>query len=142
MNGEIEMPYLKNYRLLISHSWKYPKHYETIKRWLDDSVNFKWSNHSISADNPYDSSTDRELKEKLTRQINGCSAVIVVAGMYTNYSKWIDYEIDEALRLNKPIIGLRPWGSERTPIKISTNATILVNWSSSGLRDAVRNYAN
>lgn len=135
------MPYLKNYRLLISHSWSYQNHYKTIKDWLDSSLYFRWSNHSISADNPFDSSTDRELKEKLTRQISGCSAVIVVAGMYSNYSKWIDYEIDEAVRMNKPIIALRPWRSERTPLKIRNNATILVNWSSIGLLNAVRIYA-
>jgi hypothetical protein len=135
------MPYLKNYRLLISHSWSYANHYATIKKWLDSSSLFRWSNHSISANNPYDSSTDRELKEKLTRQISGCSAVIVVAGMYSNYSRWIDYEIDEAVRMNKPIIGLRPWGSERTPLKITNNATVLVSWTSSGLLNAVRSYA-
>lgn len=135
------MPYLKNYRLLISHSWSYPNHYETIKKWLDSSSLFRWSNHSISADNPFDSSTDKELREKLTHQISGCSAVIVVAGMYSNYSKWIDYEIDEAVRMNKPIIALRPFGSERTPLKIKNNATILVNWSSIGLLNAVREYA-
>ena len=111
------MPYLKNYRLLISHSWKYTSNYEKVKKWLDESQNFKWCNHSISADNPYDSTTDRELKEKITNQISGCNAVIVVAGMYTNYSKWIDYEIDEALRLNKPIIGLKPWGVRERPLK-------------------------
>ena len=136
------MPYLKNYRLLISHSWSYPNHYETIKGWLDDSSYFEWSNHSISADNPFDSTTDKELKEKITRQISGCSAVIVVAGMYANYSKWIDYEIEEALRLNKPIIGLKPWGSEKTPSKISNNATVLVGWNSASVVEAVRNYAN
>lgn len=136
------MPYLKNYRLLISHSWTYGKHYDTVKGWLDDSSYFKWSNHSVSADNPLDTSTDKELKEQLTRQISGCNAVIVVAGMYANYSKWIDYEIDEALRLNKPIIGLKPWGSEKTPTKISNNATVLVGWNSSSLINAVRNYAN
>ncbi|WP_314087204.1 TIR domain-containing protein [Pseudolactococcus chungangensis] len=135
------MPYLKNYRLLISHSWTYASHYDTVKGWLDDSLYFKWSNHSVSADKPFDSSTDKELKDKLTRQIHGCSAVIIVAGMYTNYSKWIDYEIDEALRLNKPIIGLKPWGSEKTPAKISNNATVLVGWNSSSLINAVREYA-
>lgn len=135
------MPYLKNYRLLISHSWSYQGHYETVKGWLNSSSLFKWSNHSISADNPFNSSTDKELKEKLTRQISGCSAVIVVAGMYSNYSKWIDYEIDEAVRMNKPIIALKPWGSERTPSKIQTNATVLINWSSAGLLSAVRSYA-
>jgi len=135
------MPYLKNYRLLISHSWNYSKQYETIVSWLDSTTYFKWSNHSVSADNPFDTTTKIGLKTKLTNQIRGCNAVIVVSGMYTSYSEWIDYEINEALRMEKPIIGILPWGSERTPKKISDNATTLVRWNSSSLIDAVRKYA-
>lgn len=135
------MPTLRNYRLLISHSWNYSAQYEKIVGWLDQTSYFRWSNHSISADKPYDSTTNYELKEKLTNQISGCCAVIVVSGMYASYSKWIDYEIDEAVRMGKPIIGIRPWGSERVPTKISNNATVLVGWNCSSVVDAVRLYA-
>ena len=77
----------------------------------------------------------------LSQQIRGCNAVIVVAGMYTLYSEWINYEIDEALRMKKPIIGIKPWGNQRIPEKIQQNATVLVGWNSSSLISAVRNYA-
>jgi len=135
------MPTLKNYRLLISHSWQYSNHYETIVSWLNGASNFQWSNHSVSADNPLDTSTKRELKTRLTNQISGCHAVIIVAGMYASYSEWIDYEIDEALRMGKPIIGIKPWGNQVMPKKISDNATVLVNWNSSSLVSAIRDYA-
>lgn len=135
------MPELKNYRLLISHSWKYSTQYETIVGWLNSTSYFKWSNHSVSADNPLDTKTKKELKEQLTQQMRGCNAIIVVSGMYASYSEWIDYEIDEAIRMNKPIIGIKPWGSERIPKKISDNATTLVGWNSASLISAIRNYA-
>ena len=61
--------------------------------------------------------------------------------MYANYSKWIDYEINTAKALNKPIIGVKPWGQERTPLKIQWDSTILVGWNSSSIVDAIRNYA-
>ena len=51
------MPELKNYRLLISHSWKYSTQYDTILEWLNTASNFKWSNHSVSADNPFNTKT-------------------------------------------------------------------------------------
>ncbi|HJA34012.1 MAG TPA: TIR domain-containing protein [Candidatus Mediterraneibacter merdigallinarum] len=135
------MPYLKNYHLLISHSWKYSHQYETIVNWLNGSPYFKWANHSVSADNPFNTESDSELQERLTRQIQGCSAIIVVSGMYTSYSKWINYEINEARRMNKPIIGIKPWGNERIPVKIQENSTALVNWNSTSLISAVRDYA-
>lgn len=135
------MPYLKNYRLMISHSWNYSQQYNTIVSWLESTTYFKWSNHSISADNPVDSTTKSALRTKLTNQIRGCNAIIIVSGMYTVYSEWIDYEINEAVRMGKPIIGILPWGSERTPKKISDNATTLVRWNSASLIEAVRKYA-
>ena len=61
--------------------------------------------------------------------------------MYTSYSKWIDYEIDEAIRFGKPIIGLRPWGQERVPSKILNNATVMVGWNRDSLISAIRQYA-
>lgn len=73
--------------------------------------------------------------------MNGCHAVIIISGMYATYSKWIDYEIDEAIRLDKPIIALKPWGHERIPLKISNNADVLVNWNGESLCRAVRDYA-
>ena len=61
--------------------------------------------------------------------------------MYASYSKWIDYEINEAIRFGKPIIGLRPWGQERVPSKILNNATKMVGWNRDSLISAIRQYA-
>lgn len=61
--------------------------------------------------------------------------------MYTLYSEWIDYEINEAIRMNKPIIAIKPWGNERVPLKIQNNATVLVGWNSANLISTIRNYA-
>ena len=62
--------------------------------------------------------------------------------MYTLYSEWIDYEINEAIRMNKPIIAIKPWGNERVPLKIQNNATVLVGWNSASLISTIRNYAS
>ena len=45
-----------------------------------------------------------------------CHAVIILAGVYATYSKWINIEIDlaeEGFTYAKPIIAIRPWGSQR-----------------------------
>ena len=135
------MPYLRDYHILISHSWSYNNHYKTIKDWLDNTGYFKFSNYSVCCDKPLDTKTNDELKQALTNRISACSCVIVVSGMYTSYSKWIDYEIDEAIRFGKPIIGLRPWGQERVPSKILNNATVMVGWIRDSLISAIRQYA-
>ncbi len=130
------------YNLMISHSWHYNEHYNKVVDWLNEGIGeTEWRNLSVSADNPLDTTTDRELKENLSNRIRLSSAIIVLAGMYASYSKWIDYEIDEAIRMNKVIIGVRPWGQERIPKKISDNATIIVGWNKNSVVSAVKNYA-
>lgn len=88
------MPSLRNYHILISHSWDYSSDYETIKGWLDDAKNFSWTNYSVPLSKPLDVKTKRELKEKIRSRISLCSCVIILSGMYVSYSEWIDYEID------------------------------------------------
>ena len=74
----------------------------------------------------------------MTRQIAPAQGVIVLGGMYAAYSEWIDYEIDEAVRLDKVIIGVRPWGHERIPTRVSANSDIIVGWNRASVIGAVR----
>ena len=76
----------------------------------------------------------------MTRQINPAQGIIILAGMYAAHSDWIQYEINEAVRLGKTIIGVRPWGQERVPTIVSDNAKVMVNWNSTSIIKAVREY--
>ena len=132
---------LRNYHILISHSWDYSEHYETICEWLDKAKYFKWSNYSVPLSNPIDVHSKKELKEKLKDRISKCSCIIVLTGMYVDYSEWIDYEMEVAQAYEKPIIGVKPWGQERIPSKITELADIIVGWNSESVVNAVRDYA-
>lgn len=59
--------------------------------------------------------------------------------MYAAYSDWIDFEIDTAVDYNKYIIGVKPWGQERVPTKVSNNANIMVGWNKDSVINAVLN---
>ena len=135
------MPKLRDYHILISHSWDYNSDYETIKGWLDNSAYFTWTNYSVPLSKPLDVNGKRELKDKLRNMIALCSCVIILSGRYVSYSEWIDYEIDTAVELGKPIIGVKPRGQERIPSKVSNNADVMVGWNSSSVVQAVRDYA-
>lgn len=130
----------KTYNLFISHAWKYDEHYSKVVGWLNDS-DLTWKNYSVPEDDQLDTTSNKKLKEALTKQINPTSAVIILAGMYAAHSDWIDYEIDEAIRLDKVIIGVKPWGQERIPTKIQDNATTMVGWNSSSVVNAVEDFA-
>ena len=76
----------------------------------------------------------------LTKQINPSNIVIAISGMYVAYSDWIDYEIDESVRMGKIIIGLKPWWQEKIPLKIQNNATKIIGWNSSSLISEIKKY--
>lgn len=135
------MPLLRNYHILISHSWDYSYHYETLKQWLNASPNFQWTDYSVPLSHPLDVSSRIELKLKLRYRISLCSCVIILSGMYVNYSDWIDYEIDTAVSYNKPIIGVIPWGQERIPLKVQNYADVLIRWNSDSVIKAIRDHA-
>lgn len=135
------MPSLRQYHVFISHSWSYPSPYETVKGWLNSASNFAWSDYSVPFYDPLDANTDRKLKQEIRQQISSCSCVVILSGMYVSYSKWINYEIDTAIAMGKPIIGVKPWGQGRIPVKVSENATVMVGWNSNSVVQAIRDYS-
>ena len=134
------MPTLKRRMIFISHAWDYNKDYWTIVNWFKNAKNFKWSNCSVPSHDRLPDKTTIGLKRSITGQINPAQVVVIIAGMYAAHSDWIDYEIDEAVRLNKTIIGIRPRSQQRVPTKITGNVTKMVNWNSSSLISAIRQY--
>jgi len=49
--------------------------------------------------------------------------------MYVNYSKWIGKEIDGAATKGKPVLGVDPWGQQRTSSVVAAAATKTVGWN-------------
>lgn len=137
---------MNTYNIFISHAWKYTEHYNKVVQWLDEAQSegeFYWKNYSVPIHDPLiDPNTTvgkNKLKSELKKQIRPASKVIILAGMYATYSDWIDFEIDTAYDLSKYIIGLKPWGQERIPTKISSNSDVLVGWNKSSVINAILN---
>ena len=127
--------------IFISHAWTYSSHYYTLVDWFNEEPNFSWSNCSVPSHDALPDKTTTALKAALTRQINPSQIVIILGGMYAAYSDWIEYEIDEANRLGKPIVGVKPWGQERIP-SIVKDASWCdpVGWNRSSIISAVREF--
>lgn len=132
------MPYLHNYRLFISHAWKYSEGYERAVQFLNDAPNFIWTNYSVPVDKKFEQMSSQALAEEIRGQIRPVQCVIVLAGMYAAHSGWIQFEIDFAKSLGKPILGIVPWGAERTPLSVALAADRMVNWNSSSIVAGIR----
>ena len=81
----------------------------------------------------------RELP--ISEKIRNCHVVLVMAGVYSTYSKWINVEIEVAkneFQWEKPIIAIEPWGSERTSQHVKNNADLIVGWNTDSIVSAIR----
>jgi hypothetical protein len=68
-----------------------------------------------------------------------CDVVLIMAGKYATYSKWIEREIQIAKKdFAKPIIGIRPWANTQVSSVVAKAADRLVNWSTGSVVSAIR----
>lgn len=133
----------KTYNLFISHSWTYGDAYERLIKLLDSAPSFSYRDYSVPKDDPIHNAPNvAALYDAIKTQMTFCHVVIILAGVYASYSKWIDREIRCATRdLSKPIIAIRPWDSERISTMVQDNATKIVGWSTSSIVSAIREVA-
>jgi hypothetical protein len=139
---EVEMA---TYNLFISHSWTYSDAYEKFVNLLDKAPNFSYKNYSVPKDDPiHNAPNQAQLHEAIKRQIAPSQVVIILAGVYATYSKWIDREIQIAKKefpTAKAIIAIQPWGAERTSQKVKENADSIVAWNTDSIVAAIRKLA-
>lgn len=131
---------MKFYHLFISHSWTHTDQYNNLVNLLDQAKNFHYHNYSISKDDPVHSRSDKELSNAIHDQMQPCGIVIVLAGVYAEYSKWIDKEIKIAksgFSKPKPILAIRPWTNEVSPA-VRDNADQVVKWNTESIVAAIR----
>lgn len=133
---------LKTYHIFISHSWAYPDAYEGLIKLLSKDPNFSYSDYSVPKDDPiHNAGTSKELYDAIKAQVSKASVVIIMAGVYSTYSKWINKEIEIAqteFLIPKSIIAVEPWASEKTSVKVKDAADKIVGWNSSSIINAIK----
>ena len=68
------------------------------------------------------------------------SCVLILAGVYANYSKWINIEIGLAQEMGKKIIAVEYWGADHTSSVVKNAADVVVRWNSGSIISAIRGY--
>lgn len=133
------MPYLRPYRLFISHAWNHNAEYYRLEQMLDSAPLFQWENLSVPQHDPI-LDADR-LQQELRNQMRPAHAFLILAGMYVAHSDWIDFEIAFARRIGRPIIGIAPHGQERLPAAVQKYADEIVGWNTNSIVGAIRRLA-
>ena len=129
------------YNLFISHSWTYSDAYEKLVNLLNADPYFTYKNYSVPKNDPIHNAVyDYQLKAAIRNKMQHASCVLILAGVYSTYSKWINIEIQLAQEMGKKIIAIEPWGAEKTSVKVKSNATSIVKWQTASIIKAIRGY--
>ena len=136
---------MRTHNLFISHSWSYSDSYDKLIGLLDARPYFAYRNYSVPRDDPiHNARSASALRAAIQRQMGPCGVVLILAGVYATYSKWINVEIDLAtsgFSVRKPIVAIAPWAAERTSSRVKQAANRIVRWNKDSVVTAIRELA-
>jgi hypothetical protein len=131
----------KEYHIFISHSWANPDDLKNLRKLLNDRGYFNVEFEEASAEEPINSANAVYIKNRLKQKISNSNIVLGIAGIYASYSDWMTWELDKALELGVPIVGVAPWGQERVSKTVSDRAKEVVHWNTESIVEAIRKWA-
>ena len=136
---------MRQYSIFISHSWAYSDAYEKLISMLGRAQYFNFRDYSVPKNDPIHNATDAlQLRAAIRRQMQYASVVVIMAGVYSTYSKWINIEIDLALHgfsTKKPILAIKPWASTKISTRVSKAADQMVGWNGQSIANSIKGLA-
>jgi MTH538 TIR-like domain (DUF1863) len=126
-------------RLFVSHVFEASDDYYRVFEYLESSHNFYYRNCSDPEAKP----GDREaMKDELRRQIALAEVVIVPSGQYQANREWIDFQLNCAKGLDKPVVVLETFGvKEKIPVQLEALGDEIIEWNERSIADAIRRQA-
>ena len=129
---------MRTHNIFVSHSWNYGDRYAAMMELLYGQNYFRFRNYSVPETKAFGLMAYARMQEELRQQIRPTHCVIIIGGMWFNHSDWIQFEMDEAERMGKPILGVRPRGAQRMPVQVASRSDEVVNWNGKSIADAVK----
>ena len=127
-------------RLFVSHVFTPSDDYLRVFEYLESSHNFYYRNCS-DPDRQLGGASEA-MKDELRRQISLAETVIVPAGMYKHNEMWIDFQLNCAKGMDKPIVVLEYFGVKaKLPVQLEALADEIIEWNERSIADAIRRQA-
>lgn len=131
----------KEYSIFISHSWDHSDDLEKLRNLLNERGYFNVEFKEVSKDEPINSTNSEYIKRVLANKIKESHIVIGLAGIYASHSDWMEWELDKAIALEIPIIGVIPRGQKIISKTVSDRSKKDVRWNTESIVEAIRAYA-
>jgi hypothetical protein len=127
------------FRLFVSHVWEPDEEYHRVFEYLESARNFFYSNCGDPEKSP---GPDKEARRAvLRREIEQAEVVIFLSRLFGTHPVLLEYQLNAALAMNKPIIALAPFGGEGIPEPLAGKADEIAEWDSRSIEDAIRRCA-
>lgn len=131
----------KEYKIFISHSWQHADTLEALRNLLNARGYFSATYEESTKDNPINSENESYVKTRLAKKIGDSNIILALAGVYASHSSWMEWELDKALELGTPIVGVIPRGQERISSIVSSRSIVDVRWNTESIIAAIRDHA-
>ena len=124
--------------VFVSHYHEDEDNIKIFKGLLNDSYCIK--NYSVTSDKFNNANNEEYIKYRYLKPlINQSSTLVCLIGPNTHDSKWVDWEIREAERLDKQIIGVFIQGAKDSdiPPALEEFADAIVGWNTDNIEKAL-----
>ena len=94
-----------------------------------ENSDIEFYDHSVR--DPYDSDRADYIKDRIPERLNRASVCVIYLSESTAQSKWVKWEVDEAVRLGKKVVAVQPneGAPSNAPDWIRQHGISVVEWS-------------
>lgn len=127
-------------RVFVSHMFRADVDYLRVFEYLESVERFYYLNVSDPEVTP-DGGAEG-IKAALRKQIEASEAVILLASLNDQHRDWVEYQLNAAKALDKPVIVLESFGqTTMMPGDLASRADEVVAWNERELVDALKRQA-
>lgn len=123
--------------VFVSHYHEDEDNIKRMKDLLGDDYSIR--NYSVTSDKYNNAHSKEYIKSMLRPLINQASTFICLIGPNTHDSEWVNWEVEQALKQGKRIIGVYLWGAKDSdiPPALEDAADAMVGWNHDTILDAI-----
>lgn len=134
---------MKRGNVFISHHGKDDEHIGKLKDLLEKR-NYQLRNSSVDSTKPNEAKNEEYIKKMLRDRIEWAGTVVCLIGDKTATREWVEWEIEEAAKQGKRIVGVFVHGSSDADVPecLNDHANAIVCWNSDKIIDAINGNNN
>lgn len=135
---------MKNKNVFISHYGKDDDKVQAFKELMKSKQGHVLRNSSIDSTKPNDAKSEGYIKKLLRDGIKRSGTVVVLIGSQTSTRWWVNWEIEQAAKLGKRIVGVYIQGETTAdiPDAFHEHGDALVGWNSGKVVQALNGECN